>query len=447
MNHAEDPKDTLASLRELPTEVSLQQVEQMVAAFPLAMGAMAWLIHTLKFNLNTVVMTSSASLLVATSMYLLSGGTSSGTAAAIDLHDASPVEMTSTGVTVAGELPAVVLDPPASKKQVTTAPVPTIDPDTMPPAPPAPIEAPLPTKALTPQVPVPTPPDPATALGKNAPVPGKRPSGNERHYDLRGFTEVQLLSSVDANVEIGEFSVTATGSDELLDLLDVRVQGNVLRISFPGSRNRLRGDNDVHCLVRMPMVKALRVSGSGGITASTLPNTTSLDIAVLGSGQVMVGLVEQVRKLDLLIEGSGGINLAHLAEVHDLRMNVLGSGGIVLAKADRVGSVNALLKGSGGIHAPKVHVQGVCEVNMMGSGNVMLAGNTDILKVMLMGSGNAHLNELNVQQGGEVDLLGTGDVFVARGAPLQLTTKGTGTIHTTGSTGKKGPRGVGSGEQ
>ncbi len=68
-----DKKDALlAPLRELPVEVSLQQVEHMVAAFPAAMGAMAWLLHTVKFNLNTLIMTSIGTLLLGTGIFVLS---------------------------------------------------------------------------------------------------------------------------------------------------------------------------------------------------------------------------------------------------------------------------------------------------------------------------------------------------------------------------------------
>ena len=58
MNHPEDAPVKLDVLRQLPLEVDLEQVRRMVAGFPLAMGALAWLIHTLKFHLNTVLMST-----------------------------------------------------------------------------------------------------------------------------------------------------------------------------------------------------------------------------------------------------------------------------------------------------------------------------------------------------------------------------------------------------
>ncbi|HNK42962.1 MAG TPA: hypothetical protein PL002_17370, partial [Flavobacteriales bacterium] len=79
MNRAEEEQAVLAPLRELPPEVSLEQVRDMVAAFPLGMGAVAWLIHTLKFNLNTLLMTSIGTLLLGTGLYLFSGSTPAAT--------------------------------------------------------------------------------------------------------------------------------------------------------------------------------------------------------------------------------------------------------------------------------------------------------------------------------------------------------------------------------
>lgn len=440
MNHAQDPKDTLATLRELPPEVSLQQVEHMVAAFPLAMGAVAWLLHSLKFNLNTLVMTSSATLLVATSMYLFGGGASPKIS---DLHDAGQFERNVDLEVAPEELPAVVLDTPPTKPQSTPATTPPATSDTTPPNPALP---PQPIKAMAPVLPAPTAPAPVEPLSINPPpASSPRTTDKERRFDLRGFTEIHLLSSVDATVEIGEFSVSATGREDLLELLDIRVQGNVLRISFPDGRHRFKGENDVHCFVRLPAVKALNVSGSGSITASTLPNTNSLKLSVLGSGHVVVGVVGQVNKLDLLVEGSGDISISRVGHVKELSMNVLASGNIMVANAEKVDSARSLLKGSGGIHARQMVVQGMCEVDMMGSGDVTLAGRTDVLNVLLQGSGSVDVNELKVLRSGEVNLLGSGDVYLPRNAPLQLLSQGTGTIHTSGSAGKKGSRGLGRG--
>ncbi len=425
MNHAEDPKDTLACLRELPTEVSLQQVERMVAAFPLAMGAMAWLIHTLKFNLNTIVMTSSATLLVATSMYLFSGAAPTGSAALNELP-AAPTATVEIPL-LEEDAPAVVLDIPAKPQKPEYAVISPVVENTVQ------HEEPLPADKTTADA-AETPAEAPPAGGPEAPPVITRTNG-QRQFDLQGFTQVHLTSSVDVVVEIGPFAVSATGEEELLDKLDIRVDGNVLRISYQQTQNRNNRPDNVSCLVRMPAVGGLKVSGSGQIAATNIPATDLLDLTILGSGQMVVGTIEQVDKLELLVQGSGDINVENIKAAKAVEMSALGSGDIVLVNADRIHSIMALVQGSGGVYARNVNVQGICDVSVLGSGEATLSGTTDDLKVLLQGSGSAHLNELKVRQSGQVDLLGTGDVYLQSGSQLQLTTKGTGTIHTSGSAG------------
>ena len=59
----------LELLRDLPTEVSLDTVGQMVVAFPLLPAAASW---TNYINLNTIAMTSAGTLLIAGATYFLS---------------------------------------------------------------------------------------------------------------------------------------------------------------------------------------------------------------------------------------------------------------------------------------------------------------------------------------------------------------------------------------
>jgi hypothetical protein len=423
MNPTEDPKDTLAALRKLPTEVSLQQVEHMVAAFPLAMGAMAWLIHTLKFNLNTIVMTSSATLLVATSMYLFSGDAPTVTAALNELPAAPTVTVELP--LVVEDAPAVVLDIPAKpQKPENTATVPAAVNDNAQ-GTTSPENGPTPPVVETPAE-APPAPEAASMVTR---------TNGQRQFDLRGFTQVHLTSSVDVVVEIGPFAVSATGDEDLLDKLDLRVDGNVLRISYQQTQGRNNRADNVSCLVRMPAVSGLKVSGSGQIAATTLPSTHALDLTILGSGQVVVGTIEQVDKLVMLVQGSGDINVDTIKEGKAVEMTALGSGDILLVRAERIASITALVQGSGGVYARNMDVQGTCDVSILGSGEATLAGSTDVLKVLLQGSGSAHLNQLKVRQSGQVELLGTGDVYLQSGSQLDLTTKGTGTIHTSGSAG------------
>ncbi|MBL7956508.1 MAG: hypothetical protein JNM49_00990, partial [Flavobacteriales bacterium] len=58
-----DNDKALGLLRTLPAEVSLEQVGQMVIAFPLVGAATGWLAWS-KIHLNSIVMTTTGSLIV-----------------------------------------------------------------------------------------------------------------------------------------------------------------------------------------------------------------------------------------------------------------------------------------------------------------------------------------------------------------------------------------------
>ncbi|MEO5585442.1 MAG: hypothetical protein ABIQ75_08310, partial [Flavobacteriales bacterium] len=74
MKAPEDNDQALALLRDLPVEVSLEQVAHMVAAFPLAAGATGWL-ASLKTHLNTILIMTIGTLIIATATYFAATGT------------------------------------------------------------------------------------------------------------------------------------------------------------------------------------------------------------------------------------------------------------------------------------------------------------------------------------------------------------------------------------
>ncbi|MGV3636113.1 MAG: GIN domain-containing protein, partial [Flavobacteriales bacterium] len=432
MNTPDPNKDTLAALRELPTEVSLKQVETMVAAFPLAMGAMAWLIHTLKFNLNSVLMTSSASILVGTTAYLLSN------TAPVTVPQAAatpePVVITELPVAEPVAEPAVAFERPQPKK---SGPEPkneaaiacTVVQDSVPVMPPA--EADVRVTASTRTEPVIQP----------APAPAVT---GQRTFDLRGFTGVMVASSVDVTVEMGEFSVTATGDEDLLEQLHIQLDGAMLRVDYGETRLSQRKNMSVQVQVRMPRVEDLVVAGSGSIHAERVASSNGLDLTVLGSGDLFVSRAEEARVVNLLVEGSGDIALANLASTKELTMNVRGSGGINLSQ---VGSTDALkidLEGSGDVNCGMINVAGTTTISLTGSGDVQVGGRTDRVNVQLIGSGDVNATNLQARSGGRVAVTGSGDAYVFSDGALETSTEGTGEIHTSGGAGKNGSRGVGS---
>lgn len=389
MNRAEEEQAVLAPLRELPPEVSLEQVRDMVAAFPLGMGAVAWLIHTLKFNLNTLLMTSIGTLLLGTGLYLFSGSTPAATPVPNGLPRRNGTVVRTPAVPAATVTAATPTLPrpeqgssvvPAANRRTEDLRVETET------------EAPKETPGSG------TPVQEATAP---MPEPTTVTTGvaNERIFNLSGFKGIALRSSSDVRVEEGEFAVVAKGEQQHLDMLDIKVDQGILSIEHEARRRMDLGMEKVLITVRLPRLDQLIVHGSGSIHVAEFKNTPSLQLSVMGSGD---------------------IDMAGPIETTEMNIQVQGSGDVLCAQLKVISTTT---------------------IDLMGSGNVQVAGTTDRILLNIMGSGDVHAENLKAGSG-KVNLMGSGDAYLDCSGHLESTKTGSGTIHNTGSAGRERSRGV-----
>lgn len=445
MTHPEDDKATLAALRAAPTEVSLEQVRSMVAAFPLAVGAMAWIISTLKFNLNTILMTSSATLIVGASAYLLS----TTAPAELPATAAEAMVVMEMPASAPEPEPAVVFEMPTPKKGSTSGPkedertanndqpelacsprLSAQHPGDSAAVPPTPEEEVLAYTGVQPL--------PSTEL----PAPMVHKATGERTYQVRDFTGIKVVSNMDVTLDIGDFAVTATGEEDALEQLDVQVNGGVLELDFRIIGRSRRTCSPVQFTVHMPLVHALTVMGSGSINGSELPSTTKLDLSVTGSGNIILARLLDATNLNILVRGSGAIQLKEVVRTERAELNVTGSGLAQVGRISKASDLQILVAGSGIADCKQVAVSGTTTLNLTGSGQVNATGRTERIEVSVFGSGDVMAKELKAQ-GGKVIVTGSGDASVYSDGPLELLTTGSGTIHTSGSAGLDRSRGVG----
>ena len=378
MNPAEDSPVKLDVLRQLPLEVDLEQVRRMVAGFPLAMGALAWLIHTLKFHLNTVLMSTLSTLIITAALVWQAGQGTTVEAPSAPAPRTLPAAPTLTEeAAVPATLSVEPTPAPAKLPAVSTnEPEPT-------PAQPA-MAAPAP-------VPISTAPEPAPA--SHTPVDAQTATGGERVFDLRGFTGISLLGSMDVVVQQGEFAVRATGAPQDLDLLEIQLDGRSLAIGTVQQREvRFTGEVLVH--VTLPELKHLTVNGSGEIKATGAGTTSSLNLHVLGSGGILLSGPQEAKQLTVTVNGSGAVKVEG------------------------------------------VTVPGTSKISVLGSGDVQVAGSTGRLELTLNGSGDADVSGLSIAEGGQVTTLGSGDVLLNSTVPLKVTTMGSGEVRNTATQGR-----------
>ncbi|MBO9712407.1 head GIN domain-containing protein [Sphingomonas sp.] len=204
-------------------------------------------------------------------------------------------------------------------------------------------------------------------------------TGATRSYAATGFTGVDVRGSDDVIVKAGQaFSVTAQGDSKLLDKLDIRVDGDTLRIGRKESWSWSGGNARI--TVTMPKLTSASVAGSGNLTADRAEGDFSGDLA--GSGNLEVaGLAGG--KVDLSVAGSGNIKVSGTAQ--SLHADTAGSGDID-ARGLKTSSANVSVAGSGNVNG---NVEGEADVSIVGSGDVDLGASAHC-KVSAMGSGEAH---------------------------------------------------------
>lgn len=227
--------------------------------------------------------------------------------------------------------------------------------------------------------------------------------GDSRRYDLSGFTAVQVRGTMDVVVEQGPFEVMAEGEEDVLDRLNIMMEGQVLHIANGGksSRNGSCNASGAQVRVRMPQVSALEVYGSGGITAG----------AMTANGP--------------------------------LRLLLQGSGSLVMGSALGAASLTVDLAGSGDVLCGAMEVIGTTAVNLSGSGDVVLEGRTARLSIDLAGSGDVDASGVE-STGTTATLVGSGDILLGRTGPLEQRITGSGRIEVHGSPGGHAPQGEGS---
>jgi Putative auto-transporter adhesin, head GIN domain len=204
-----------------------------------------------------------------------------------------------------------------------------------------------------------------------------------RSFAVSGFDAVSLEGSDNVRVVRGSTtSVVATGPQPVLDLLNIRVEKNTLKIDRKSGRtNWLRGDyRGAMITVTMPSITAAGVAGSGDMTVDRADGP-SFGAAVEGSGNLKVASIT-VKRAQLAAEGSGDLTISGTA--NESAMAAEGSGNI-----DARGLVSQqatiAVEGSGDISAT---VRQRATIAVEGSGNVDVTG-TDNCAIVKEGSGSA----------------------------------------------------------
>ena len=179
----------------------------------------------------------------------------------------------------------------------------------------------------------------STSIGDGPQIVGSGTLKTESRA-LQGFNAIHMKDPSDVQVEIGpRFSVSVTSDDNLLPLVETRLDGDTLVIESKGS---YRSHHAPKIKVVMPALSALQVSGSGDALIRGLDGG-AVKLAVAGSGDIEAA--GRIDELNIRIDGSGDVNAEQL-KATKAKVEVDGSGDANLTASD---TLDAVVNGSGDI--------------------------------------------------------------------------------------------------
>ena len=203
---------------------------------------------------------------------------------------------------------------------------------------------------------------------------------SQRSFDLTGFSSVSLGGPHDVVVTVGPaFSVRAEGPSNVLDRLDLKVEGNNLEIGMKKGNWSFRNTQRTVIHVTMPAIEAAAIGGSGDMRIDKAEGR-SFSASIGGSGNIEVGSV-RVGEASFSVAGSGDIRAAGTAQKSDV--SIAGSGGVDVAGLE-TRSASVSIVGSGDVRARAMES---ANVSIMGSGDVEISGPAKC-SVSKMGSGD-----------------------------------------------------------
>lgn len=205
-----------------------------------------------------------------------------------------------------------------------------------------------------------------------------------RSFAVGPFDAVTLNGSDDVRVIPGStLAVSATGPADELDKLDIRVDGNTLKISRkPGNWSiGWRNHRAIVVTVMTPGLKGAAVNGSGDMTVDRV-DTDMFQAAVKGSGNLDLTTVK-AKRLEFAVDGSGNLNASGTAD--SAQIAVGGSGNF---DANGLTAMRAQIAVGGSGNA-SMSVSGDATIAVSGSGDVDVQG-TDRCTIRKSGSGEAN---------------------------------------------------------
>lgn len=188
-----------------------------------------------------------------------------------------------------------------------------------------------------------------------------------KEISAASFSSIELLGSENvlySQSTNGKSGIKIYASDNVMDLLDVRVENGVLIVGYKKSVS-IWGNNSVTIIAYSPSINNVIIKGSGDVALKSAIKSNILSFKINGSGDI-TGSSIICDELLTEIDGSGDISFQKTTS-KKLAASINGSGDIKLAGESQ--SARYSVAGSGDIEARNLKSQYV-EAKVYGSGDI-----------------------------------------------------------------------------
>ncbi len=229
-----------------------------------------------------------------------------------------------------------------------------------------------------------------------------------KEYDYTSFSSVTLKGSTDVYISPtnGTASIKTIGPQELMDKMQITLEGDNLIITHKGSL-RTNANYNVKVYIAVPQLHGINLKGSGDIyIADGVKWSAKTDILLSSSGDLTTGNIA-CEELNLSIKSSGDVKFADITARHVL-FEITSSGDIEAKNIDSK-TFESYIKGSGDIDIKKITTTTLTIANKKSGDTKIKEGTTDIAFYTVTGSGDIKAKNV-LANSIEATITGSGDV-------------------------------------
>ncbi len=188
-----------------------------------------------------------------------------------------------------------------------------------------------------------------------------------KSFTVTDFSKISITGSIEVQYtqQEGAPSVEAYGPDNIVELLDIKVNNGTLCIAFKDNVKRI-SYNKLEVRVASETLSRVDRSGSGDTKFMNHITVENLVLNVSGSGDLILGSGVTTNSLSVAISGSGSF-IGEEVDCREFAVDLDGSGSVKIGGAATQASFS--LEGSGTVDAAYFEVDDG-DVSLSGSGSI-----------------------------------------------------------------------------